>query len=96
MRERFLSLDPQIGAKILKIGVSPRLSRESWLDLRSSSAPGEGSSAQIRGRQRHPDQALVAFESSTLRLRCNHQRRSAIIDHTASTSPKGQAPCRNP
>ena len=26
----------------------------------------------------------------------NHQRLTATMDHATSTSPKGQAPCRNP
>jgi len=49
--------------------------------------------------------SLAASESRSARwighdamreLRSLHQRRSATTDHTASTAPKGHAPCRNP
>src|ERR1700680_78982 len=49
-------------------------------------------------RKRLPSQREVKLRCALryLSVVTRHQRRTATTDQTASTSPNGQAPCRNP
>lgn len=91
-RDFLASVAGREGMSCLAVGFTPAFR---WI-AELGGGTHEGRFSLYRPSNSDEDTEKSGQARVTSQLRCNHQRRSAITDHTASTRPKGQAPCRNP